>query len=138
MDDPDGGIGELGKGGGTRSGRGIGCGPATCDPDTQVCCLFDKPQCRTDVGPDTCHVAGDPEWARQLSCDDAADCHDGEVCCGEADFGWLQRWVACDRDCSWSALDGYAVQICDPSVDGECRRGACMSAEDLEGYAECQ
>ena len=112
---------------------GVQCGSARCEGSTPICCFngsvtSDGASCVGDSG--DCGGGGltEPTFA---SCEKAADCASGELCC--ASWGPVPgtlTWM-CATDCFLgdegvdSVLSGFA-QVCQTSC--ECQSGPCSDA----------
>lgn len=99
----------------------ITCGAATCDTTkddgTEICCWTDGKQTQAACG--TAAEGGCPDGddfaGYNISCDEAADCGDGEVCC----FGDGQTTCAgnCENDVG-TPQGQSTIQVC--KTDKEC------------------
>lgn len=115
------------EGGLPCDGLHVACGNLLCDAGTQVCCINDggaKETCAvappTDGGkppPNSC-------TATKMACDEAADCPNGQVCCGfvGASGGFN---TACQPSC------GTGLQFCHGSA--ECITGSCTVMPQCHG-----
>ncbi len=111
----------------------IVCGASDCIEATQFCCV------QADGGA-ACQQSGAacPGGARR-SCEKAADCTGGEVCC--FDFSTAPASASCRGDCNGGG--GTRVQAC--ATQAECVTGTCAthsctaggSIESCTGSAAC-
>lgn len=104
----------------------VTCGAATCSTSTQQCCF--NPQ---DAGASQCAPVGDggcsPGTFSQ-TCNEAADCAGGNVCCLSASLGIPPDIkAACETSCS-----GFSLQLCKTSA--ECKNGQPCGAFPCRGY----
>ena len=125
-------------GGTTPSDPGVHCDTANCPVPAEVCC-------RREVGPGysfsceaqgACNGGGGATLA--ITCDDAHDCANGNVCCVIVD----QQDIATDVVCR---APGECVQagrtvVCDPAAPNPCPSGkTCQpSQQTLPGYTICR
>jgi len=87
-------------------GPGISCGDATCDEDSETCCIDDS---SISCGP---FCSG---GVIRLECDDSLDCPD-EVCCFVNALESALTATHCAADCG-----DYAVEVCNEV--GDCTNG---------------
>jgi hypothetical protein len=117
------------EGGLPCDGLHVACGNSECDAGSQICCVTSngtKEACAvpppTDGGkppPNTC--AGS-----KMACDEAADCPNGQVCCGfvgPIDAGGFN--TTCQTSC------GTGLQFCHGSA--ECVTGTCTVTPNCHG-----
>ena len=108
----------------------------------EVCCatntgqgLVPKYNCQATSKPcGSTASAGTP-----ISCSASADCHNGEVCCGDNQNGFYTE-VTCSQTCQGPDPSGQGqyIQFCDPAV-GDCQGGAaCVASQVLSGFNVCQ
>ena len=64
-----------------------------------------------------------------ISCDDAADCDSGKVCCGSMKSKNLS--ASCAASC-----DGGTFQVC--RTNAECGGGTCEPIQDMPDYGQCK
>ncbi|MGH7293299.1 MAG: hypothetical protein ACRELB_00120 [Polyangiaceae bacterium] len=118
----------------------ISCPPTSCESPS-VCCATNTGQGSTPSY--KCQAAGKPCSGTSgngtiLSCSSGADCHGGEVCCGDNQNGFYTQ-VVCQTTCGGPDQNGgQFIQFCDPSAPG-CPVGTtCQPSQVLVGLSVCE
>ena len=127
------------KDSGTTPGDpGVHCDTTDCPVPAQVCC-------RREVGagysfsceaPGGCNGGGTATLA--ITCDDAHDCTNGDVCCVSVDQQDIATDVVC-RAPNECVQAGRGV-VCDPAAPNPCPSGKTCepSQQTLPGYTICR
>jgi hypothetical protein len=103
----------------------IQCGTASCNAQTQVCCVTFNGQNVTE----TCTPQGQCSGA-SLSCTSAASCTNGEVCC--ATLSQQQQSAQCQTKCQGGFQN---PQLC--ATSAECPQGTTCKSSPL-GLKTCR
>jgi hypothetical protein len=118
----------------------ISCPPSDCNAPS-VCCATNTGQGNTPVY--KCQDAnkqcsGSGGQGTILSCSSGADCHNGEVCCGDNQNGFYLE-VSCQATCTGQDTQGGVfIQFCDPAAADPCPVGqSCMPSQVLSGLNVC-
>ena len=108
----------------------------------EVCCATNTGQGNTPVY--RCQATTKPcgstaSAGTPISCSSSADCHNGELCCGDNQNGFYTD-VVCQATCQGPDPSGQGqyVQFCDLAA-ADCVGGAaCVPSQVLQGFDVCQ
>lgn len=108
----------------------------------EVCCATNTGQGNTPVY--KCQASTKPcgstaSAGTPISCSSSADCHNGELCCGDDQSGGFYTQVVCQATCVGNNPNGgQYIQFCDPGATDCAGGAACIASQVLQGFDVCQ
>jgi hypothetical protein len=121
-------------GGGKCVGPTVKCGgDLACSTNPGVCCFSGTAGTACFAQEDQCSPSS---TGYSALCDDATDCPPGAVCCYSGGPGG--QGINCTASCVPFGT-GFAIQVCNPTLSGECRSGTCQGTTTaLPPYFTCR